>query len=92
MIHVDHIKPRSKYPKLALDQSNLQPLCETCNLKKGDKVMKSGFIAKTLVLILILGLAASNPLVRYSALDAIEDIINRYGLITVDECEKSVNP
>ena len=33
-IHVDHIKPRSRYPKLALVLSNLQVLCEPCNLGK----------------------------------------------------------
>lgn len=31
-IHVDHIKPRSKYPELALDPDNLQVLCKACNL------------------------------------------------------------
>lgn len=35
-IHVDHIKPRSKYPELALDPSNLRVLCEDCNLGKSD--------------------------------------------------------
>jgi len=34
-IHVDHVKPRSKYPALALDLSNLQILCEPCNIGKG---------------------------------------------------------
>lgn len=34
-IHVDHIKPRSKYPHLELDLSNLQVLCEECNVGKG---------------------------------------------------------
>jgi len=29
--HVDHIKPRSKYPLLELDISNMQVLCEQCN-------------------------------------------------------------
>jgi hypothetical protein len=33
-IHVDHIKPRSKYPDLALMEDNLQVLCEPCNLGK----------------------------------------------------------
>jgi 5-methylcytosine-specific restriction endonuclease McrA len=37
IIHVDHIKPRSKYPELALDVSNLQVLCEDCNLGKSNK-------------------------------------------------------
>jgi hypothetical protein len=35
-LHVDHIKPRSKYPELALDINNLQILCEPCNLGKGN--------------------------------------------------------
>lgn len=34
-MHVDHILPRSKFPKLALVESNLQVLCEQCNLGKG---------------------------------------------------------
>jgi len=33
-LHVDHIKPRSKYPELALDISNLQVLCADCNIGK----------------------------------------------------------
>lgn len=36
-IHVDHIKPRSIYPELALDINNLQVLCEDCNLGKLNK-------------------------------------------------------
>ena len=35
-LHVDHIKPRSKYPKLALDPDNLQVLCIDCNLGKSN--------------------------------------------------------
>ena len=35
-IHVDHIKPRSKYPHLALISENLQILCEDCNLGKSN--------------------------------------------------------
>lgn len=34
-LHVDHIKPRSKYPQLELELRNLQILCEGCNLGKG---------------------------------------------------------
>lgn len=34
-LHVDHIKPRSKYPELELELSNLQVLCRDCNLGKG---------------------------------------------------------
>lgn len=33
-MHVDHIKPRSKYPQLQLEISNLQILCRACNLGK----------------------------------------------------------
>lgn len=33
-LHVDHIKPRSRHPHLALDPDNLQVLCEACNLGK----------------------------------------------------------
>lgn len=33
-LHVDHIKPRSLFPELALEKSNLQVLCEDCNLGK----------------------------------------------------------
>lgn len=33
-IHVDHIKPRSLFPGIALDIDNLQILCEDCNLGK----------------------------------------------------------
>ena len=36
-LHVDHIKPRSKHPELQLDISNLQVLCEDCNLGKSNK-------------------------------------------------------
>ena len=35
-MHVDHIKPRSKYPELALDIQNLQILCEACNVGKSN--------------------------------------------------------
>lgn len=34
VMHVDHIKPRSKNPELALDIENLQILCEDCNVGK----------------------------------------------------------
>jgi 5-methylcytosine-specific restriction endonuclease McrA len=36
-LHVDHIKPRSKRPDLALDINNLQVLCQDCNLGKGNR-------------------------------------------------------
>lgn len=34
-VTVDHIKPRSKFPELALETSNLQVLCRKCNSAKG---------------------------------------------------------
>lgn len=37
VLHVDHIKPRSKYPSLALVLENLQVLCADCNIGKGNK-------------------------------------------------------
>ena len=37
VVHVDHIKPRSKHPELSLDFENLQLLCEDCNLGKSNK-------------------------------------------------------
>jgi len=37
VLHVDHIKPRSKYPELELEITNLQVLCEECNLGKSNK-------------------------------------------------------
>lgn len=35
VLHVDHIKPRSRYPWLALDPANAQVLCDDCNMGKG---------------------------------------------------------
>lgn len=35
VLHVDHVKPRSKFPELELDINNLQILCEDCNMGKG---------------------------------------------------------
>jgi len=35
-LHVDHIKPRSTHPELALDLENLQILCDACNLGKSN--------------------------------------------------------
>ncbi len=35
-LHVDHIKPRSKYPELSLAFDNLQVLCRLCNLGKSN--------------------------------------------------------
>lgn len=36
-LHVDHIKPKSLYPELALTISNLQVLCQDCNLGKSNR-------------------------------------------------------
>lgn len=36
LLHVDHVKPRSKYPELELDINNLQILCEACNIGKSN--------------------------------------------------------
>lgn len=38
ILHVDHIKPRSKFPELELEQSNMQVLCADCNIGKGAKI------------------------------------------------------
>jgi hypothetical protein len=37
IIQIDHIKPRSIYPELATDESNLQCCCRECNLGKSYK-------------------------------------------------------
>jgi 5-methylcytosine-specific restriction endonuclease McrA len=34
-LHVDHIRPRSRVPHLALVSANLQVLCDDCNMGKG---------------------------------------------------------
>ena len=36
-LQVDHIKPKSKYPELQYEKSNLQVLCGTCNAGKSNK-------------------------------------------------------
>ena len=36
-VTVDHIRPRSKYPDLALKRENLRVLCRRCNSIKKDK-------------------------------------------------------
>lgn len=36
VLHVDHVYPRSIYPHLALQITNLQVLCEDCNMGKGN--------------------------------------------------------
>lgn len=35
-LHVDHIYPRSKFPHLQLEFSNLQVLCRKCNMEKSN--------------------------------------------------------
>ena len=37
VMNVDHIKPRRKFPHLALDIKNLQVLCSECNHGKGNQ-------------------------------------------------------
>lgn len=39
-LHVDHIKPISRAPDLALNINNLQILCKDCNLGKGNRDKK----------------------------------------------------
>jgi 5-methylcytosine-specific restriction endonuclease McrA len=36
-LHIDHIKPKSKFPELALCFDNLQVLCGPCNSRKGNR-------------------------------------------------------
>jgi 5-methylcytosine-specific restriction endonuclease McrA len=36
VLHVDHIKPRSKFPELQFELHNLQTLCEDCNIGKSN--------------------------------------------------------
>lgn len=36
VLNVDHIKPRRKFPELALELKNLQVLCADCNHGKGS--------------------------------------------------------
>jgi rubredoxin len=38
-LQVDHIKPRSHFPRLSLAWSNLQVLCRRCNLGKSNRDM-----------------------------------------------------
>jgi 5-methylcytosine-specific restriction endonuclease McrA len=37
VLSVDHIKPRRRFPSLALSRSNLQVLCSSCNWGKGNR-------------------------------------------------------
>lgn len=36
-LEVDHIKPKSRFPSLALDKTNLQVMCFDCNRGKGNR-------------------------------------------------------
>lgn len=36
-LQVDHIFPRSKFPRMELQLSNLQVLCKTCNMGKSNR-------------------------------------------------------
>jgi HNH endonuclease len=36
-LHVDHIMPRSKFPTLELEETNLQVLCADCNMGKSNQ-------------------------------------------------------
>ena len=35
--HIDHVKPLSRYPSLAIAPDNLQILCAECNTSKGNR-------------------------------------------------------
>ena len=35
--HIEHYRPKSKYPKLTFEWSNLGLACPKCNTKKGDE-------------------------------------------------------
>lgn len=41
-VQVDHIFPRSKFPELALERTNLRPLCWPCNKSKNTKIEVAG--------------------------------------------------
>lgn len=42
-VTIDHFRPRSKFPKLALEMSNLRLACRSCNSSKGDTVSDEEF-------------------------------------------------
>ena len=35
--HIEHLKPKSKYPELAFQWENLHLACQRCNVEKGDR-------------------------------------------------------
>lgn len=40
VLHVDHIKPRSLFPRAELKIANLQVLCADCNIGKSNKFVR----------------------------------------------------
>jgi hypothetical protein len=47
VMHVDHVKPRSKFPELALSLDNMQVLCNLCNTAKSNVDMSRWVIRST---------------------------------------------
>lgn len=45
-IQVDHIKPKSRFPELALDFDNMQVLCWPCNRRKAAHVCPTSYQSK----------------------------------------------
>lgn len=41
-LDLDHVKPRSKYPHLALDRSNCRPSHVRCNRARGNREPRPG--------------------------------------------------
>ena len=88
-IHVDHVRPRSKYPKSALKLSNLQTLCENCNKSKGVEVVdyrmsKLRKALRVIITLVFIVLVLSNPTI----IKPLSPLIAEYlGLLTGDQCE-----
>jgi 5-methylcytosine-specific restriction endonuclease McrA len=47
-ITVDHAKPRSKFPELAMSIDNLLLACRKCNSSKGGKLLSENEFAELL--------------------------------------------
>ena len=96
VIHVDHIKPRSVYPKLALKLSNLQPLCEKCNKAKGATIAdyrpKMGKIKVTIRLLLAISFVALIVTNQAIMIHAAPYLAEYLGLMTAETCEAQVVP
>jgi len=101
VIHVDHVKPRSLYPSLALKLSNLQPLCESCNTSKGTKIADyrptlMGKIKKALTItaiIVLIGFVLTHQAIKDPLLELAKPYIaESLGLLTADLCEATVMP